>query len=77
MAALSSPPTGEPWRSVDLRIEDHDDPLGELKRLVALQLALAGEGDELMAEGVGRRLLVGRPGSDELGFGGWHRPRPT
>jgi uncharacterized Ntn-hydrolase superfamily protein len=77
-ALLVVPATGEPWRTrVDLRVEDHDDPLGELTRLVALQraYALAGEGDELMAEGRDReaadcyvRAAELAPGSDELGF---------
>ena len=48
------PAEGEPWRTrVDLRVEDHADPIGEMRRLLALQApyALAGEGDELMAAG--------------------------
>ena len=46
--------TGEPWeRSVDLRVEDHPEPLQELRRLVTLQDAYgeAAEGDRLTAEG--------------------------
>jgi len=40
-------------RSVDLRVEDHPDPLGELRRLLVLHraYALAGEADELVAQG--------------------------
>jgi uncharacterized Ntn-hydrolase superfamily protein len=47
--------TGRPWaggdRLVDLRIEDHPDPLGELRRLLRLQRAYdhANRGDELFA----------------------------
>jgi uncharacterized Ntn-hydrolase superfamily protein len=38
---------------VDLRVEDHDDPVGELRRLVVLRRAYAAAeaGDEAMAEG--------------------------
>jgi len=46
--------SGEPWRlEVDLRVEDHADPVAELRRLLTLQRAygLAGEADELMGEG--------------------------
>ncbi|HSL22255.1 MAG TPA: DUF1028 domain-containing protein [Vicinamibacterales bacterium] len=48
--------TGRPWagadRIFDLRIEDHPEPVVELKRLVRLQRAYAhaNRGDELMAE---------------------------
>lgn len=48
--------TGKPWagadRLFDLRIEDHPDPIVELKRLVRLQRAYAraNHGDELVAE---------------------------
>ena len=67
---------------VDLRVEDHDAPLDELRRLLALQRAydLAGAGDELLARGPdrrGRRALPrarpsSRPDSDELLF--WSGP---
>ena len=53
-AMLVVPAQGEPWRTrVDIRVEDHHDPLGELQRLLRLARAyeLAGEGDELSAEG--------------------------
>jgi uncharacterized Ntn-hydrolase superfamily protein len=45
---------GERWqRLVDLRVEDHPEPLAELRRLVLLRDAyeLAGEGDRLTGEG--------------------------
>jgi tetratricopeptide (TPR) repeat protein len=77
-ALVVVPPEGEPWRArVDLRVEDHTDPLGELRRLLVLQRAyeLAGEADELMAAGRGeeagalyRRAAELAPGSDELLF---------
>lgn len=48
--------TGRPWvgadRLFDLRVEDHPQPVAELKRLVRLQTAYthANRGDELMTE---------------------------
>ncbi|MGZ4279181.1 MAG: DUF1028 domain-containing protein [Solirubrobacteraceae bacterium] len=53
-ALVVAPAEGEPWRrTVDLRVDDHDDPLGELDRLLDLSdaYALATEGDELTGEG--------------------------
>jgi uncharacterized Ntn-hydrolase superfamily protein len=77
-AMVVVPPEGEAWRArVDLRVEDHDDPLGELARLMTLQRAyeLAGTADELMAAGRGeeagelyRQAAAIAPGSDELLF---------
>jgi uncharacterized Ntn-hydrolase superfamily protein len=77
-ALLVVPPEGEAWRArVDLRVEDHTDPLGELARLMTLQRAyeLAGTADELMAAGRGqeagelyRQAAAIAPGSDELLF---------
>ena len=71
-------PEGEPWRrTVDLRVEDHADPLGELRRLLTLQRAydLAGAADELLAAGrveeAGERYREASriaPESDELLF---------
>lgn len=47
--------TGKPWndRIFDLRVEDHPDPVGELRRLVRLQRAYLklNEGDGWMAGG--------------------------
>jgi uncharacterized Ntn-hydrolase superfamily protein len=77
-ALIVVPSEGEVWRRrVDLRVEDHKAPLGELRRLLSLQRAyeLAGEGDELMAAGrteeAGERYRVAQalaPESDELLF---------
>jgi uncharacterized Ntn-hydrolase superfamily protein len=77
-ALLVVPAQGEPWRArVDLRVEDHPEPLTELWRLLALQRAyeLAGEADELIAAGraaeagaLYRRAAELAPGSDELLF---------
>jgi uncharacterized Ntn-hydrolase superfamily protein len=53
-AMLVVGPEGEPWdRLVDLRVEDHPEPLQELRRLLGLADAYreAGEGDRLSAEG--------------------------
>jgi uncharacterized Ntn-hydrolase superfamily protein len=50
-ALLVVPAAGEPWRTrVELRIEDHPDPVTDMARLLRLQRAyeLAGEADELM-----------------------------
>jgi uncharacterized Ntn-hydrolase superfamily protein len=77
-AIVVAPAQGEPWRrSVDLRVEDHADPLGEMARLLDLHDAyrLATEGDELVAEGrhdeAGRRYTQAAelaPGHHELLF---------
>src|SRR4051812_36984776 len=77
-ALLVVPSEGEAWRTrVDLRVEDHKQPLEELARLLGLQRAydLAGEADELMAadraEEAGqlyRRAAELAPDSDELLF---------
>jgi uncharacterized Ntn-hydrolase superfamily protein len=53
-AILVVPGEGEPWDAlISLRVEDHPDPLSELRRLVGLHVAydLANEADELVAEG--------------------------
>jgi uncharacterized Ntn-hydrolase superfamily protein len=53
-AMLVVGPEGDPWdRLVDLRVEDHPEPLDELRRLLGLADAYreAGEGDRLSAEG--------------------------
>lgn len=53
-AILVVPAQGEPWRTlVSLRVEDHPDPLAELRRVVRLHEAygLAGQADELLNAG--------------------------
>jgi uncharacterized Ntn-hydrolase superfamily protein len=77
-AMIVVPAEGEPWRArVDLRVEDHTQPLEELERLIGLQRAyeLAGEADELLAAGrpaqAGERYREAQalaPESDELLF---------
>ena len=77
-ALLVVPSAGEAWRArVDLRVDDHDDPLAELERLLGLWRAyeLAGAADELMAAGrageagaLYRRAAELAPRSDELLF---------
>jgi len=77
-ALLVVPAEGEPWQArIDLRVEDHADPLAELARLLALQRAyeLAGRADELLAAGsddeageLYQRASELAPDSDELLF---------
>ena len=77
-ALVVVPATGEPWkRTVELRVEDHLDPVGELARLldVADAYALADAGDELAAAGshdeAARRYVRAaelQPGNHELLF---------
>jgi len=47
-------PTGQPWRDkiIDLRVEDHPDPVTELKRLVKVHRAYEhmNRGDEYIAQ---------------------------
>jgi uncharacterized Ntn-hydrolase superfamily protein len=77
-ALLVVPAEGEPWRTrFDIRVEDHDAPLVELRRLLRFARAyeMAGEADELSAEGLHERattLYVQAaelaPEADELTF---------
>jgi uncharacterized Ntn-hydrolase superfamily protein len=53
-AVLVVGPEGEPWRRlVDLRVEDHEDPLGELRRIARLNHSykMVREGDEIWVAG--------------------------
>ena len=56
MLIVKAKGTGKPWvgadRVFDLRVDDHPQPVAELKRLVRLQKAYthANRGDELMTE---------------------------
>jgi uncharacterized Ntn-hydrolase superfamily protein len=68
-AILVVPAEGEPWeRSVDLRVEDHRDPLVELRRLVGLNQSyvMVREGDELAAKG-------DQVGASDLYIAAWER----
>jgi uncharacterized Ntn-hydrolase superfamily protein len=77
-AMVVVPADGEPWRrTVDLRVEDHDAPLDELRRLLTRQRAyeLAGAADELLAASradeagaLYRQAAELAPDSDELLF---------
>jgi uncharacterized Ntn-hydrolase superfamily protein len=77
-ALIVAPAEGEPWQArIDLRVDDHADPVGELRRLLALQRAyeLAAGADELMGAGradeaVAKYLRASElaPQSDELLF---------
>jgi uncharacterized Ntn-hydrolase superfamily protein len=77
-ALLVVDPVGEPWRrSVDLRVDDHGDPLAEIRRLHTLHLAyelseqaetLTGEGRHAEAAPLYERAAELAPDSDELLF---------
>jgi len=77
-ALLVAPSSGEAWRTrFDVRVEDHADPLGELRRLLRLARAyeMAGQADELAAEGAhtqATELYLAAaelaPEADELAF---------
>jgi uncharacterized Ntn-hydrolase superfamily protein len=77
-ALLVVPAAGEPWeRTVELRVEDHPEPLGELRRLLGLKAGYvrAGEGDEMQGRGdhaAAARAYIEAwelaPESEELGF---------
>jgi uncharacterized Ntn-hydrolase superfamily protein len=77
-ALVVAPATGEPWqRTVDLRVDDHPEPLAELDRLLDLAdaYALATEGDDLVGQGrheeAGERYRTASelaPGNHELLF---------
>ncbi len=53
MVVVGADPAQAARPTIELRVEDHADPVGELARLVVLQRAytLAGEGDELTGLG--------------------------
>lgn len=77
-AILVVPAEGESWHTVvSLRVEDHPDPLPELRRLVGLHRAygLAGRADQLTNDGrhdeaaaFYREASELAPGNDELRF---------
>jgi uncharacterized Ntn-hydrolase superfamily protein len=77
-ALLVVPERGEAWRTrFDLRVDDHDEPLVELRRLLRLARAyeMAERADELLAQGdlaeataVYTQAAELAPESDELTF---------
>jgi uncharacterized Ntn-hydrolase superfamily protein len=77
-ALVVVPPQGEPWQArFELRVEDHREPVAEMRRLLRLARAyeLAGEADELMASDraaeagpLYERAAELAPESDELLF---------
>ncbi len=77
-ALLVVPATGEPWRTrFDLRVEDHPDPLEELRRVLRFARAyeLGERADSLLADGAtddATRLYLEAaelaPEADELTF---------
>jgi uncharacterized Ntn-hydrolase superfamily protein len=81
MVVVTARATGRPVhdRPVDLRVEDHPDPVRELRRLLALQraYALASAGDDLAGAGDMEGALAEyeaahrlQPDNQELAF--WH-----
>ena len=87
-AILVVPAQGEPWRTVvSLRVEDHPEPLTELRRIVELHNAyvLVGRADELQAAGrhdEATRVYIQAseraPENHELLFwAAWGWPRPA
>jgi uncharacterized Ntn-hydrolase superfamily protein len=53
-AVLVVGPEGEPWETlIDLRVEDHEDPLGELRRIARLDMSyrLVRKADDIFAAG--------------------------
>jgi uncharacterized Ntn-hydrolase superfamily protein len=77
-ALVVAPAEGEPWQhTVDVRVDDHPEPLRELERLLDLAdaYAIASEGDELVGQGrhaeAGERYRLASeraPGNHELLF---------
>jgi uncharacterized Ntn-hydrolase superfamily protein len=77
-ALVVAPAKGEPWqRAVDVRVDDHPEPLRELERLLDLAdaYAIASEGDDLVGQGrhaeAGERYRLASeraPGNHELLF---------
>jgi uncharacterized Ntn-hydrolase superfamily protein len=81
LLVVRSQPSGESWhdRLIDLRVEDHEHPLAELRRLLRLHRAYAhmNRGDEAVAGGDLKRALAEYetaeqmfPNNDEFIF--WH-----
>ena len=74
-ALVVAPAEGEAWRRVvELRVEDHAEPLAELGRLLDLHdaYALATQGDDLAGRGRARGRRRGLP---PLGGDGARQPR--
>jgi uncharacterized Ntn-hydrolase superfamily protein len=84
IVVVSGKPTGRPWadRMIDLRVEDHPEPLKELRRLVNLARAYQrmNAGDEAVAQknmvkareeyGAAERMLPDSATNGEIVF--WH-----
>jgi uncharacterized Ntn-hydrolase superfamily protein len=63
------PAAGEPWRArFDLRVEDHAEPLGELRRILRLARSyeMAAHADELLAAGAHEQATELYAGAAEL-----------
>lgn len=79
LLVVGPPEPGRPWteRKVDLRVEDHPEPIRELRRLLTLQRAYALsdeaeratlDGDARRAEATYARAVRMAPDNDELRF---------
>ncbi|NQT97503.1 MAG: DUF1028 domain-containing protein [Candidatus Marinimicrobia bacterium] len=70
MLIVTGTPTGIPWKDVvlELRIEDHPDPLGELKRLIRIHGAYqhANQGDLYVEKGETELALKEYDKADKL-----------
>jgi uncharacterized Ntn-hydrolase superfamily protein len=68
-AMLVVPGVGEPWaRDIDLRVEDHTDPLGELRRLLAVHRAYRGGDPDVLGDNFELKFwhLIGLAASGEV-----------
>jgi uncharacterized Ntn-hydrolase superfamily protein len=70
LLVVRAEPSGRPWadRLIDLRVEDHDRPLAELKRVLRLHRAyeMMNRGDEAVAGGDMPRALAEYAAAEEM-----------
>jgi uncharacterized Ntn-hydrolase superfamily protein len=69
VAMLIVPGVGEPWaRDLELRVEDHADPLGEMRRLLGLHRAYRGGDPDVMGDNHELRFwqLIGLAAAGEI-----------
>jgi uncharacterized Ntn-hydrolase superfamily protein len=69
VAMLIVPGVGEPWaRDLELRVEDHADPLGEMRRLVAVHRAYRGGDADVLGDNYELKFwhLIGLAAAGEL-----------
>ena len=67
-ALVVVPPVGEVGPSIDLRVEDARDPIGELRRLISLQSAYSelNRGDAMMSRGAFEEALAAYESASEI-----------